>query len=394
VDFSYSPEQESIRRSIQALVKDFPDEYWLARDRAHEFPWDFYNVIAKAGYLGMVIPEEYGGSGLGITEAGIVLMEIAASGAAINGASAIHLSMFGINPVVKHGSEEMRRKYLPQVIAGDLHVCFGVTEPDAGTDTTRITTNAVRDGDDFIINGQKVWLTKAADCQKVLLLTRTTPLNQCRKRTDGMTLFFADLDPSAVTIRPIEKMGRNAVASNEVFFDNLRVPASDVVGEIGRGFHHLLDGLNPERILVAYEAVGVGRAALRRATQYAKERRVFGRAIGENQGIQLPLADSLARLHAAELAAQKAAWLYETGQPCGPEANMAKFLAGEAAFQAADRAVQTHGGYGYASEFHVERYFREARMLRIAPISENLILAGLAEHVLGLPRSYGRSDAS
>jgi acyl-CoA dehydrogenase len=213
VDFSYSPEQESIRRSIQDLVKDFPDEYWLARDRAHEFPWDFYNVIAKAGYLGMVIPEEYGGSGLGITEAGIVLMEIAASGAAINGASAIHLSMFGINPVVKHGSDEMRRKYLPQVIAGDLHVCFGVTEPDAGTDTTRITTNAVRDGDDYIINGKKVWLTKAADCQKVLLLTRTTPLNQCRKRTDGMTLFFADLDPSAVTIRPIEKMGRNAVAS-------------------------------------------------------------------------------------------------------------------------------------------------------------------------------------
>jgi len=393
MDFNYSVDQENIRRAIQSLTKDFPDQYWMECDLAHEFPWAFYKAIAKAGYIGLVIPEAYGGSGLGITEAGIVLSEIAASGAAINGASAIHLSIFGINPVVKHGSEEMKRKYLPQLISGELHVCFGVTEPDAGTDTTRITTMAVRKGDRYIINGKKVWLTKAGDSQKVLLLTRTTPLSECKKRTDGMTLFFADLDPSAVTIRPISKMGRNAVASNEVFFDNLSVPASDVVGEEGRGFYHLLDGLNPERILVAYEGVGVGRAALRRATQYANERSVFGRKIGQNQGIQFPLADSLARLHAAELVAQHAAWLYDSGQPCGPEANMAKYLAGEAAFQAADRAVQVHGGYGYASEFHVERYFREARLLRIAPISENLILAGLAEHVLGLPRSYGRSDA-
>ena len=394
MDFSTSPEHESIRSAIQDLCKDFDDDYWMTCDQAHEFPWKFYKAVAKAGYLGLVIPEEYGGSGMGISEAGIVLSEIAASGAAINGASAIHMSVFGINPVVKHGSEEMRRKYLPQLISGDLHVCFGVTEPDAGTDTTRIKTAAVRKGDRYIINGQKVWLTKAGDSQKVLLLTRTTPLSECKKRTDGMTLFFADLDPSAVTIRPIPKMGRNAVASNEVFFDNLSVPVSDVVGQEGRGFHHLLDGMNPERILVAYEGIGVGRAALRRATNYAKDRRVFGRAIGENQGIQLPLADSLARLHAAELATQKAAWLYDNGKPCGPEANMAKYLAGEAAFQAADRAVQTHGGYGYACEFHVERYFREARLLRIAPISENLILAGLAEHVLGLPRSYGRSDGT
>ncbi|MBV41159.1 MAG: acyl-CoA dehydrogenase family protein [Alphaproteobacteria bacterium] len=394
MDFAYTSEQEGIRQSIQSLMKDFPDEYWMARDQAHEFPMDFHDAIAKAGYLGLVIPEEYGGSGLGITEAGIALMEVAASGAAFNGASSIHLSIFGINPVVKHGSEEMRQKYLPRVVSGDLHICFGVTEPDAGTDTTRISTRAVRDGDRYIINGKKVWLTKAGDSQKVLLLTRTTPLEECKKRTDGMTLFFADLDPSAVTIRPISKMGRNAVASNEVFFDNLSVPATDLVGQEGRGFHHLLDGLNPERILGSYEGIGVGRAALNRATQYAKDRHVFGRPIGENQGIQLPLADSLARLHGAELAAQKAAWLYDTGQPCGTEANIAKFLAGEAAFQAADRAVQTHGGFGYASEYHVERYFREARLLRIAPISENLILAGLAEHVLGLPRSYGRSDGS
>lgn len=394
MDFNYSSEQLGIRDAVQALMSDFPDSYWMERDQNHEFPWAFYDAFAKAGYLGLVIPEAYGGSGLGITEAGIVLREVAASGAAINGASAIHLSIFGINPVVKHGSEEMRRKYLPALIAGDLHVCFGVTEPDAGTDTTRITTTAVRHGDRYVINGKKVWLTKAGDSQKVLLLTRTTPLKECRKRTDGMTLFFADLDRSAVSIRPIPKMGRNAVASNEVFFDNLSVPVTDVVGEVGRGFHHLIDGLNPERVLVAYEGIGVGRAALRAATQYAKDRRVFGRAIGENQGIQLPLADSLARLEAAELVAQKAAWLYDNGKPCGPEANMAKYLAGEAAFQAADRAVQTHGGFGYACEFHVERYFREARLLRIAPISENLILAGLAEHVLGLPRSYGRSDGS
>lgn len=392
MNFDFTPDQESIRRAIQDLMTGFPDEYWLKCDQNHEFPWDFYNEIARSGYLGLVIPTEYGGSGLGIAEAGIVLQEVAASGAAMNGASSIHLSIFGVNPVVKHGSEAMKEKYLPPLIAGELHICFGVTEPNAGTDTTRITTNAAKQGDHYVINGSKVWLTKAADCQKVLLLTRTTPLAECRKRTGGMTLFLADLDPSAVTIRPISKMGRHAVASNEVFFDNLVVPASDVVGEVGRGFHHLLDGLNPERVLVAHEAVGVGQAALKRATRYASERKVFGRPIGQNQGIQLPLADSLARLQAAELAAQKAAWLYDAGRPCGPESNMAKFLAGEAAFQAADRAVQTLGGYGYAAEFHVERYFREARLLRIAPISENLILAGLAEHVLGLPRSYGRSD--
>ncbi len=384
--------QQEIRRSVAEITARFSDDYWMECDQKHLFPWDFYNAFAAAGYLGLVIPEEYGGSGLGITEAGIVLQEVATSGAGMNGASSVHLSIFGINPVVKHGSEEMKRKYLPQIIKGDLHVCFGVTEPDAGTDTTRISTKAVRDGDNYVINGRKVWLTKAGDCQKVLLLTRTTPLAECKKRTDGMTLFFADLDPEHVTIRPIAKMGRNAVASNEVFFDDLKVPATDIVGEEGQGFYHLLDGLNPERILVSYSSVGLGRGALRRAVAYAKDRRVFGRPIGMNQGIQLPLADSYTRLYAADLAARRAAWLYDNGQPCGPESNMAKFLAGEAAFQAADRAVQTHGGFGYACEYHVERFFRESRLTRIAPISENLILAGIAEHILGLPRSYGRSD--
>jgi acyl-CoA dehydrogenase len=369
-------------------MTEFPDSYWLGKEERHEYPHEFYDRFAEAGFLGIAIPEIYGGSGLGIAEAGLVLYEVCASGAGLNGASAVHLSMFGVNPVVKHGGEAMCRRYIPDVVSGKLNVCFGVTEPDAGTDTTRITTKAVRQGDKYIINGRKTWLTKAAECQKVLLLTRTTPLSECKHRTDGMTLFLADLDPKHVTIKPIKKMARQAVNSNDVFFDNLEVPVEDRVGEEGKGFKYLLDGLNPERILVAFEALGVGRAALGRATRYARDRVVFGRPIGKNQGIQLPLADSYARLVAAELVAQKAAWLYDNGHPCGTEANTAKFLAGEAGFQAADRAVQTHGGYGYAAEFHVERLFREARLMRIAPISENLILAQIAEHVLELPRSY------
>lgn len=388
MNFDPNPEHEAIRDSVRSLMADFPDSYWLDKDQQHAYPTEFFDAFAAAGFLGVAIPEAYGGSGLGIAEAGLVLHEVCASGAGLNGASAVHLSMFGINPVIKHGSEAMRRKYVPDVVSGKLNVCFGVTEPDAGTDTTRITTRAVRKGDKYVINGRKTWLTKAGQCQKVLLLTRTTPLAECASRTDGMTLFFADLTPGRVTIKPIRKMARNAVESNDVFFDDLEVPVEDRVGEEGQGFKYLLDGLNPERVLVAFEAIGVGRAALSRAAQYACDRHVFGRAIGQNQGIQLPLADSYARLSAAELAAQKAAWLYDNGRSCGTEANVAKFLAGEAGFQAADRAVQTHGGFGYAAEFHVERLFREARLMRIAPISENLILAQIAERVLGLPRSY------
>jgi len=391
MQFSLTPEQIEIRDSVAKLMRDYPDQYWLEKDNAHAYPWEFYNAFAKAGYLGAVIPTEYGGSGLGIHTAGLILNEVAKVGT-INAASAVHLSVFGINPVVKHGTEEQKRKYLPPLVKGDLHVCFGVTEPDAGTDTTRITTFAKREGDFYRISGKKVWMTKAGDCQKSLLLVRTTPLAECKKRTDGMSLFLADLDPRHVKIRPIDKMGRNAVASNEVFIDNLMVPVSDRIGAEGKGFQCMLDGLNPERILVSFENVGVGRAALRRAIEYARDRRVFGRPIGQNQGIQLPLADAYMRLEAAELMAHKAAWLYDQGLPCGPESNLAKYLSGEAAFLAADRAVTTHGGFGYAKEFHVERYFREARLLRLAPISENLILAHVAEHVLQLPRSYGRSD--
>jgi acyl-CoA dehydrogenase len=388
MDFDLTPEQEAIRRSVRELAAQFDDEYWLRIDASHEFPWDFYRAFAAGGWLGIAIPEEYGGSGLGITEAALVLEEVAASGACVNGSTPLHLTIFGLNPLVKHGSEEIKRRYLPMAVRGELHVAFGVTEPNAGSDTPRITTRAVRDGDEFVIHGRKIWMSKAKESQKVLLLARTTPYEEVTRRTDGMTLFFADLDPRYVTIREIDKLGRHAVDSNEVFIDGLRVPASDVVGEIGKGFYHLLDGLNPERILIAAEAIGIGRAALRRATRYASERVVFDRPIGQNQGIQFPLADSYAKLEAAALLVRKAAWLYDQGKPCGAEANMAKYLAAEAGFEAADRAMQVHGGFGYAREFHVERYWREARLLRLVPIAQEMILNYLAQHALGLPRSY------
>ena len=306
----------------------------------------------------------------------------------MNGCSALHLTIFGLNPVVKHGSEALRREVLPAAASGALHVCFGVTEPNAGTDTSRITTFARRDGDGYVINGQKVWTTKAGDSQKMLLLARTTPRDQVARPTHGMSLFLVDVDRSAMELKPIPKMGRNAVASYEVFIDGLRVPASARIGQEGQGFRYLLDGLNPERILLAHESLGIGRAALRRAVRYAGERIVFDRPIGQNQGIAFPLAAALAQLDAAELMARKAAWLYDRGLACGREANTAKWLCAEAGFAAADAALQTHGGMGYAREFHVERYFREARLMRLAPISQEMVLNYVAEHVLGLPRSY------
>ncbi len=388
MDFHPNAEHDAIRTAVRAVMQDFPDDYWSEKDQAHAFPWEFYAAMAQGGWLGTAIPTEYGGSGLGVTEAGIVLGEVAACGGTMNAASAIHISMFGINPVIKHGHEAMRREWVPRVVSGEVHVCFGVSEPDLGTDIARVRTRAVRQGDHYVVDGRKTWLTKASESQKVLLLARTTPIEECRRPIDGLSLFFTDLQKDKVTIRPILKMGRHAVASNEVAIDGMRVPVEDRLGEEGRGFHYLLDGINPERILVAMEAVGVGRAALRRAVQYAKDRVVYERPIGKNQGVQFPLADALCRLEAAELVSLRAAWLYDQGMPCGPEASMAKYLAGEAAFQAADRAMQTHGGFGYAAEMHVERYFREARLLRITPISENMILSYLAEHVLGLPKSY------
>jgi acyl-CoA dehydrogenase len=388
MDFQPTEEHELIREAVRKVCSNFPDDYWAACDAEQRFPWDFYNAMAEGGWIGIAIPEPYGGSGRGITEASLVLEEVAASGAAMNGATPLHLSMFGMHPVVKHGSEEMKQKYLPDVARGVLHVAFGVTEPDAGTDTTAITTFARRDGDRYLVRGRKIWTTKALESERVLLLVRTTRRGEVERRTDGMTLLLAELKRPEVTISPIAKVGRNAVATCEVVYDDLPVAITDRVGEEGKGFRYLLDGLNAERILIAAEALGIGRAAMRRAVDYANQRVVFGRPIGRNQGVAFPLGEAQMRLDAAELMVRKAAWLIDAGQPCGAEANMAKWLAADAAFEAADQAMQTHGGFGYAREYHVERYWREARLMRIAPISQEMILNYVTEHVLGLPRSY------
>jgi acyl-CoA dehydrogenase len=388
VDFELTDDQKRLRAAARDLAARFSDEYWAERDQLGEFPWEFYRAFADAGWLGIAIPEAYGGGGLGLLEASLLVEEVAASGAGMNGCSTMHLTIFGLNTIVKHGSPELRKEVLPPAADGSLHVCFGVTEPDAGTDTTRISTFARRDGQDYVINGRKVWITKAGDSQKMVLIARTTPRAEVAKPTDGMTLFLVDIDSDAVQLRPIPKLGRNAVASYEVFIDELRVPASARIGEEGKGFTYLLDGLNPERILLAHEALGIGRAALRRATRYANERVVFDRPIGKNQGVAFPLAEAATRLDAAELMARNAAWRYDNGLPCGREANMAKFLCADAGFAAADQAIQTHGGMGYAREYHVERYFRESRILRLAPVSQEMVLNYVSQHVLGLPKSY------
>ncbi|RRQ25659.1 acyl-CoA dehydrogenase [Rhodococcus sp. Eu-32] len=388
MDFSLTEDQTTIRDAVAELSRKFDDQYWGEKDAAHEFPTEFYNAFAEGGWLGITTPEEYGGHGYGITEASILLEEVAASGAGMNGASSMHLSIFGMHPVIVHGSEELKQRTLPRIVNGDLHVCFGVTEPGAGLDTTKITTFAKRDGDKYVVNGRKVWISKAMESEKILLLTRTSKFDESPKKTDGMTLFLTDLDRDKVDIRPIKKMGRNAVTSNELFIDGLEIPVEDRIGEEGQGFKYILDGLNPERMLVAAEALGIGRAALRAGVRYSNDREVFGRPIGKNQGIQFPLADSLARLDAAELVLRKATWLYDNGLPCAKEANMAKYLCADAGFDAADRALQTHGGMGYSEEYNVSRYFREARLTRIAPISQEMILNYLGSHVLGMPRSY------
>ena len=388
MDFDLTKDQTTIRQAVAELASKFDDGYWSEKDEKHEFPTEFYDTFAQAGWLGITTPEEYGGSGFGITEAALLLEEVSASGGGMNAASSMHLSIFGMHPVIKHGSEELKARTLPRIVDGSLHVCFGVTEPGAGLDTTRLTTFARRDGDKYVVNGRKVWISKAMESEKVLLLTRTTKLEDCAKKTDGMTLFLTDLDRDHVDIRPIKKMGRNAISSNELFIDDLEIPVEDRVGEEGQGFRYIIDGLNPERMLVAAEALGLGRAALRRGVRYGNEREVFGRPIGMNQGLQFPLADSLAHLDAAELTLRKATWLYDHGKPCAREANIAKYLCAEAGFNAADRALQVHGGMGYSEEYHVARYFREARLLRIAPLSQEMVLNYLGEHVLGMPRSY------
>ncbi len=386
--FTPTPEQRQIRDEILRLCAGFDDEYWLRKDREGTFPEEFFAAMAKGGWLGIAMPQEYGGGGLGITEAAIMMQAVAESGACMSGASAIHMNIFGLNPVVVFGTEAQKRRMLPPLVAGQDKACFGVTEPNVGLNTTQLKTRAERRDDRYVVNGQKMWISTAQVATKILLLARTTPLDQVRRKTDGLSLFYTTLDRSRVEVRLIEKMGRHAVDSNMLFFDGLEIPEEDRIGEEGRGFHYILHGMNPERILIAAEAVGIGRAALNKASAYAKQREVFGRPIGQNQGIQHPLARCWAHLEAANLMTLKAAELYDQGDECGAEANAAKYLAGEAGFSAAETAVMTHGGMGYAQEYHVERYLRESLIPRIAPVSRELILSFIAEKVLGLAKSY------
>jgi acyl-CoA dehydrogenase len=381
-------ERRQIRDSVAAICHGFDDNYWLEQERKHAFPVAYRQAMAEAGWFGIAMPPTYGGAGLGITEAALMMQTVAMSGGAIAACSAIHVNVFGAHPIVVHGTDEQKQRMLPPIIRGEDVVAFGVTEPDAGLDTARITTRAMRDGDRYVVNGRKIWTSTAQQANKILLLARTTPIDQCARPMDGLSLFYTDLDRSYVDIQEIEKLGRAAVDSNVVFFDGLPIPLENRIGEEGRGFRYLLDGLNPERILVAAEAIGVGLRALDKAAAYAKERVVFGRPIGQNQAIQHPLAQSWMELQAANLMMARAAQLYDSGEPCGAEANAAKYLGAEAAFRACDRAVRTHGGMGYAKEYHVERYLREVMLPRLAPVSQELIMCYVAERVLGLPKSY------
>jgi acyl-CoA dehydrogenase len=388
IDFALTELQRSLRDAVEKVCARFGDDYWLKRDREGAFPEEFRAAIAADGWLGICIPQAYGGAGLGITEAAIMMEAITRSGAGLSGASAVHMNIFGLNPVVVYGTEEQKRRMLPPIAAGKEKACFAVTEPNAGLQTTKLQTRAERRGDRYVISGEKVWISTAQVADKMLILARTTPLEEVRKPTDGLSLFYTALDRRFVEVREIDKMGRAAVDSNLMFIDGLEVPLEDRIGDEGSGFKYILHGLNPERVLVGAEAIGLGRAALRRAAAYAKERVVFDRPIGQNQAIQHPLAERWMELEAAGGMVFKAAWLYDNGQSCGPEANAAKFLAAEAGFKACQTAVMTHGGFGYAKEYHVERYFRESMIPRLAPVSRELILCFIAERVLGLPRSY------
>ncbi|MDE2517731.1 MAG: acyl-CoA/acyl-ACP dehydrogenase [Rhodospirillales bacterium] len=388
MDFAFTPDQEAIREHVGRLCARFGDAYWMARDRDATFPEEFYRAMAEGNWLGIAMPEEYGGAGLGITEAAILMQAVAESGAAMSGASAIHINIFGLHPVVVHGTAEQKRRMLPPLIAGEDKACFGVTEPDAGLNTLAISTRAEKRGDRYVVNGQKIWTSTAQEANRILLLARTTPADRVARRTDGLTLFYTTLDRAHAEVRLIHKMGRHAVDSNMVFFSGMEIPEEDRIGEEGQGFRAILHGLNPERILIAAEAIGIGRVALARAARYARERVVFGRPIGQNQAIQHPLAKNWAELEAANLMMLKAASLYDAGSECGAEANAAKYLGAEAGWHAAEQAVMTHGGMGYAQEYQVERYLREAMIPRLAPISPQLILSYLAERMLGLPKSY------
>jgi acyl-CoA dehydrogenase len=384
----HSKDRRAIREAIARICRRFGDDYWLERDRSGAFPHELHGALAQDGWLGIAMPEEFGGTGLGIGEAALMMQTIAASGAAMSGASAVHMNIFGLNPVVVFGTDEQKQRMLPPLIAGREKACFAVTEPNVGLDTTRLKTRAVRDGEHYVLSGEKVWISTAQVADRMLILARTTRIEDCPKPSFGLSLFYTRLDRAFVTVHEIDKMGRKAVDSNALFIDGLRVPVEDRIGEEGRGFEYSLHGMNPERILIAAEAIGVGRAALKRATRYARERIVFGRPIGQNQAIQHPLAACWAELEAADLMVFHAAALYDSGKACGIEANAAKYLAGEAGFRACETAIMTHGGMGYAKEYHVERYLREVLIARLAPVSRELILCNIAERALGLPKSY------
>ena len=383
-----SPQElQDNRDAVSKLCATFPMEYWRELDRERRYPTDFVRALTEAGYLSCLIPEEYGGSGLGLSAAAAILQEVQRSGA--NGA-ACHAQMYIMGTLLRHGSPAQKKTYLPKIARGELRLqAFGVTEPTAGTDTTSIRTTAVKKGDKYIVNGQKVWTSRAEHSDLMLLLARTTPKEETAKKSEGMSVFIVDMKKAlgnGLTIRPIRTMINHA--TTEVFFDNMEVPAENLVGEEGRGFRYILDGMNAERILIAAECIGDARWFIEKATGYANERKVFGRAIGQNQGVQFPIARAYMATEAASLMVERAAALYESGQPCGKEANMAKQLAAEASFQAGDTCLQTHGGFGFAEEYDVERKWRETRLYQIAPISTNLVLSYIAEHVLGLPRSY------
>jgi acyl-CoA dehydrogenase len=388
MDFSLTPQQLDVRSLAERLCGRFEESYWAEKDETAEFPEEFYRAVADAGLLGIAMPEEFGGSGLGISEAAVLMETIAGSGACMSGASSVHMNIFGLNPVVVFGTAEQKARMLPPLIRGEHKACFAVTEPDAGLNTAKIRTKAERKGDHYLVSGQKIWISTAQVADKALILARTTPYEQVARKTDGMSLFYTDLDRARVEVRPIHKMGRHAVDSNMLFIDELKVPEDDRIGPEGDGFRMILHGLNPERILIAAEAVGIGRVAIRRAANYARERVVFDRPIGQNQGIQHPLAKSWMQVEAANLMVMKAASLYDAGKECGLEANSAKYLAAEAACEACQTAVLTHGGMGYSAEYHVERYLRESFIPRIAPVSPQMILNFVAEKALGLPKSY------
>jgi len=374
-----------LKSAVVELCRSFPDKYWRELDAKRQYPEEFVRALTRAGYMGALIPEAYGGAGLGVTEAAIILEEIHRSGA---NAAACHAQMYIMGTLLRHGSEEQKKRYLPALAGGELRLqAFGVSEPATGSDTTRMKTFARRSGDKYIVKGQKIWISRAEHSDLMLLVARTTPVEEVKKRSEGLSVLLVDLRHApGLTIRPIRTMMNHA--TTEVFFDDVEVPAGNLIGEEGQGFRYLLDGLNAERILIAAECIGDGRWFLDRACRYAKERVVFGRPIGQNQGVQFPLARAYANVEAAALMVRHAATLFDAHQPCGPQANMAKLLAADASWESANAAVQTHGGFGFAEDYDIERKFRETRLYQVAPVSTNLILAYIAEHVLGLPRSY------